>query len=220
MTPMKASYKTYLLLFLLLTSLMAEAQQSNTLLSTEDYDDGLRYDLLMMRDEVHGYDKSRAIIEKKYGVASAQYKRLQIQVHAATLEQEAKIRLILNTYGWPGKSLVGEEGSTALWLVLQRSNKDLVKLGASHMNRAARNGEADHFQAAVLQDKALIMNGKKQWYGTQLYTNQETGSLEIFPIADESNLNKRRHEMHLEPIENYLSSLKVNYTYAKDTLHR
>ncbi len=217
---MKASYKTYILLFLLLTSLMAEAQQRNQLQATEDYDDGLRYDLLMMRDEMHGLDKSRTVIEKKYGIASAQYKRLEVQANTIALEQEAKIRFILNNYGWPSISLVGEEGSTALWLVVQRTNKDLVKMGATLMSRAARNGEADRFQAAVLQDKALILNGKKQWFGTQLYTNKETGSLEVFPIADEANLNKRRLEMNLEPIESYLSSLKVNYTFSKDTLHR
>ena len=50
-----------------------------------------------------------------------------------------------------------------------------------------------------------------QLYGTQLWKSPKTMKLELLPIQDERNVNKRRAEIGLEPLENYLRPLGIDY---------
>jgi hypothetical protein len=206
---MKTSYKALTILALFLTYTIVGAQHREIALSTAHLNEALRYELLMMRDDIKGLQKSKFIIERKHGPQSAQYEKLSTEIKELDKQHSVRVMDITSAYGWPGYSLVGKDGANALWLITQRLDKDILKACAPMIVKAARAGEADKFQAAVFQDKALILNGKKQWFGTQLYANPETGKIEIFPVADEINLNNRRVEMNLEPINEYLSKYQA-----------
>jgi hypothetical protein len=209
---MKTSYKALTVLALFLTSTIVGAQHREIALSTAHLNEALRYELLMMRDDVKGLQKSKFIIERKYGPQSAQYEKLSTEIQELDKQHSVRVGEITSAYGWPGYSLVGKDGANALWLITQRLDKDILKACAPLIIKAARAGEANKFQAAVLQDKALILNGKKQWFGTQLYINAETGKVEVFPVADEANLENRRLEMNLGPISEYLTKYQTAYS--------
>ena len=57
------------------------------------------------------------------------------------------------------------------------------------LKEALRKGEADRDDAAMLEDRILMWEGKKQIYGTQLSFNQVTKKLEFWPTADEEGVD-------------------------------
>jgi len=65
---------------------------------------------------------------------------------------------------------------------------------------------------ALLEDRVLVREGNAQIYGTQLKRNQETGALELEPITDEANVDKRRAEMGMESLADYLKRFDLEYT--------
>lgn len=60
-------------------------------------------------------------------------------------------------------------------------------------------------------DSILVNEDKVQVYGSQVRANPETGKGELYPVADEKNLNIRRAEIDLMPIEDYLKYMGIEY---------
>ncbi len=74
-----------------------------------------------------------------------------------------------------------------------------------------KKGEIDASNVALLEDRILVREGKEQIYGTQLKTNERTGKLELSPIKDEENVDKRRQAVGLPPIAEYLKTFGLQY---------
>lgn len=109
-----------------------------------------------------------------------------------------KMKDIVKKYGWPGKSLVGENGAHGAWLLIQHSVHDLKfqKKCLVLLKQAVKTGEASKKHLAYLIDRILVNSGKKQIYGTQFYKNKN-GKLDLKPIRDRKNADKRRKKMGL-----------------------
>jgi outer membrane protein OmpA-like peptidoglycan-associated protein len=73
------------------------------------------------------------------------------------------------------------------------------------MRDAVKNGKADPSQLALLEDRVALGQGKKQIYGSQIIKDPVTGKDTIAPIEDFANVDKRRAEVGLEPLEEYVS---------------
>lgn len=56
----------------------------------------------------------------------------------------ARLRAIITDYGWPGRSLVGEDGAAAAWLLLQHAvlAPDLTREAVTLLQRAVRLGKS------------------------------------------------------------------------------
>src|SRR5262249_48987230 len=54
----------------------------------------------------------------------------------------ARMKQILATHGWPGRSLVGEDGAHAAWLLVQHSDDQFMADSLPLMEQAVRKGEA------------------------------------------------------------------------------
>ena len=76
---------------------------------------------------------------------------------------------VLADVGWPGKSLVGEDGAQAAWLLAQHASRDLSfqRRCLGLLTTAVQQGEATLVQQANLTDRVLLHEGKPQEYGTQ-----------------------------------------------------
>lgn len=59
----------------------------------------------------------------------------------------------------------------------------------------------------LLKDSVLVGEGKPQIYGTQAKINKEN-QVELYPVEDIKNLDKRRASAGLEPIDVYLKNLQ------------
>jgi len=118
---------------------------------------------------------------------------------------------ILNKYGWLGPEEIGEQGSLTLFLVIQHADQLTQEKYLPIMREAVKNGKANGSDLALLEDRVLIGQGKKQIYGSQITMDSRTGQYMLYPIEDEINVNKRRASVGLEPIEEYVKHFGIKY---------
>ncbi|MFC7521641.1 DUF6624 domain-containing protein [Xanthomonas populi] len=92
-----------------------------------------------------------------------------------------------------GLSEVGDGAVSAQFLILQHSgNRTLQADMAQQMQELVEKGEFPKDAFATFIDRQLVYDGKPQRFGTQ--ANE---SFELYPIEDESNVDKRRESMGL-----------------------
>lgn len=115
----------------------------------------------------------------------------------------ARVCEILDAKGWLGSKEVGANGNSALFLVIQHADMNIQEKYLPMMREAVKNGMARGADLALLEDRVLMRNGKKQIYGSQLRTDPETGVTYFFPIEDVDHVNERRAAVGLEPLEDY-----------------
>ncbi|RZT00014.1 BT_3928 family protein [Aquimarina brevivitae] len=119
------------------------------------------------------------------------------------------IEKVFDTYGYPGKSLVGEESSSAAWLVIQHSDK--IDQYLPLIKEAAEKDEIPFRLAAMMEDRSLMQNNKEQIYGTQgtviTTKNNKTVPL-IWPIKNPEDVNERRNAAGFDStVEEYCQGL-------------
>ena len=136
---------------------------------------------------------------------------------AATAEEsridsvnQARLKEIVTEYGWPGKSLVGEEAALAAFLILQHADLDLQKEYLPLFEAAAEKGEVAPMHLAMLQDRILRRQDQPQIYGTQLWNDPSTGELGLYPVRDSASVDIRRDSVGLRPIGDYLRNMGID----------
>lgn len=164
----------------------------------------LQSELLKMKEE----DQQGRL--KMHGPGAA---KASPEEHKAFWEKQGEIdrrnmkRLeeIIQEHGWPGKSLVGEEAAGAAFLILQHAEPEVLAKYFPLLKEAAAKGEADPQDAAMMEDRNLMYQGKKQIYGTQISNG------ELYPIENEENVDARRAAVGLPPLAEYLKYFGLEY---------
>ena len=132
-----------------------------------------------------------------------------------------KVEKIVEKYGYPGKELVGEKLSNAVWYVIQHSKLPIIEKYFPLMIKAQENGDLSKQQIAMMKDRMLMYQGKEQIYGTQgagrLFVNPETKKEEwtnfIWPIENPEKVNELRTSMDIKmSIEEYAKSMGIDYS--------
>lgn len=122
-----------------------------------------------------------------------------------------RLKEIIDEYGWPGRTLVGERASRSAWLLAQHADLDpKFQERALELMEAMEPGEVDPRDVAYLKDRVLVADGEHQIYGTQF----ECRAGELVPrtpIVDERNVDERRDEVGLEPLDDYKRSFAETY---------
>ena len=118
---------------------------------------------------------------------------------------------IIDTKGWPKKSVVKEDAALTVFLVIQHADLETQKKYLPIMKEAANNGEADWSSLALLIDRVNLGEGKEQIYGSQIYRNED-GSFYVKDLEEPEYVNQRRKEVGLGPIEDYLSRYGIEWT--------
>ncbi|MEY4804632.1 MAG: hypothetical protein RL331_1151 [Bacteroidota bacterium] len=139
------------------------------------------------------------------GLTMTEFLQQSMEKQAIQDEQNlAWIKVLIQTYGYPGKTIVGEKHAEVAWLVLQHSSLDDLKMFLPLIKEAYQHGEIDPICYAKSKDRVLIGDRKPQLFGTQLYFNIESQSYAIYQIKNKKKLNKRRCKLGLDSIESYL----------------
>ncbi|GAB3735485.1 hypothetical protein GCM10027594_16770 [Hymenobacter agri] len=130
-----------------------------------------------------------------------------------------RVKVIVQQYGYPGKTLVGEPTNEAAWYVIQHS--DAIGQYLPLIKKAADRGELPYRLYAQMLDRQLMRAGKPQRYGTQGYgysiTNPQTGRHEaqppfIWPIENPARVNERRREAGFPTtVEQNAAALGIQY---------
>ncbi|HEY0099687.1 MAG TPA: DUF6624 domain-containing protein [Pyrinomonadaceae bacterium] len=110
----------------------------------------------------------------------------------------SRLREIVAQHGWPGRSVVGEDGCEAAWLVVQHAvlEPEFQRECLGLLERAVASGEAQGWQLAYLTDRVLMYEGKAQIYGTQ-YVPVEGGKSAPYTIAEPEHVDARRRAVGL-----------------------
>lgn len=114
-----------------------------------------------------------------------------------------RLRQILAEVGWPGRSLVGDDGAEAAWRILQHAigEPDLMRGCLPALEEAVAAGEARALELAMLEDRIHVFEGRPQRYGTQ-YDWDPTGTwmVPMGTVEDPARIDERRRSVGLEPM--------------------
>lgn len=123
-------------------------------------------------------------------------------------DNTAWMKTVLDKHGWPGFSLVGEQGAQAAWLLVQHAAADVPfqRHCLDLLTTAFEKGDVSASDVAYLTDRVRVLEGKPQRYGTQFGTFD--GELRPFPIEQEAEVDQRRAQMGLEPLAVYAERMR------------
>ena len=123
-----------------------------------------------------------------------------------------QVENLITKYGWLGKSFVGINGNAALFFVIQHADLATQLKYFPLLQKSVEDGESRPSNWALMKDRILMRQEKKQIYGSQVVFNKITGAQEFYPIEDEKNVNIRRAEIGMQPLEEYAKLFGINYT--------
>lgn len=107
------------------------------------------------------------------------------------LLNQGEVKCLLQEYGYPRKSKVGNMAAQAPWLVIQHADLETQKALLPQLKAACQNGDLPKAMIAALEDRIEIREGRPQKYGTQ------TGC----KLLDKTKVNQWRKAVGLPPME-------------------
>ncbi len=127
------------------------------------------------------------------------------EIQAMEIRHLARMKEIIALVGWPGRSLVGEEGAQDAWILVQHCDRDLgfQEKCLSLLKRASDSGDAAKEHYAYLLDRVRVNEGKPQVFGTQM------GESDLLPVEEPARLDERRRSVGLEPVADYVKRLRA-----------
>jgi Family of unknown function (DUF6624) len=113
--------------------------------------------------------------------------------------------------GWPGRSMVGEDGAHAAWLLAQHADRDpaFQRQCLDLITEAAKSGEASLTELAYLTDRVLLAEGQLQEYGTQMEGLEEGWVPRR--LRDPETVDERRAAMSLGRLSEYIARMAHDY---------
>jgi len=187
----------------------AEANLDKTLVATLDS---------IFNDDQNGRQQLKEV-EAIYGVDSKELKAHWKMISEKDSINLIKVKTILDTRGWLGEDVVGEQGNTTLFLVIQHSDIKTQEHYLPMMRQAVKNGKAKGSSLALLEDRVALRQGRMQIYGSQINRDIKTQSFYVSPLEDPDNVDKRRAEVGLQPLAEYLLNWNLVWDaeqYKKD----
>ena len=157
--------------------------------------DELRRELLAMREEDL---RVRAEVIAGSSSFDGYHPRME-EVHK---RNATRLKEIIAQHGWPGRSLVGEDGAVAAWFIAQHAISDppFQRHVLELLREAAHRGEVSAMAVAFLEDRIRACEGRPQIYGTQ-FEPDEHGIPQPCPIEDPEHVNERRLAIGMNTIE-------------------
>jgi len=117
---------------------------------------------------------------------------------------EIKISSILDEKGWPKKVIIGEQGNWTICNVIQHSDNTIRLKYLPLMRQAVKEGQLAPRFLVRTEDRVATEQSKLQIYGGQMKYYPETKSFNVWPVFDPINIDKRRAEIGLGPIAEFL----------------
>ena len=168
----------------------------------KDYYQGLR-----LRSKVRLFISS-------YGAMSKEMDSLNQAISNFDSLTVVKASAIIENYGWPGKSMVGEIANKSVFYAIQHADLEIMKKYYEALKESVKTGESDPWGFALLTDRILIDSNKPQMYGTQYYFDEEVGQYFFYPIENIREANRMPRKVGMQPLKKYA---KRNNIVISDT---
>lgn len=153
-----------------------------------------------------------ALIEaiQRHGPGSLEVAALAKEQHSIDQSNLGRLEKIVANGGWPKLSIVGPKAASAAFLIVQHAELAAQQRYLPVLRKAVTAGEARASDLALLEDRILIGQDKKQLYGSQLRSDGK-GGWEFYPIEDEAGVDERRRSVGLPPLADYARQFGFEY---------
>ncbi len=140
------------LVFILMTSSLATAQKESIL------NPALAKELKSMRDYDQKLRNKWVGMIKKDKKGTKKFDELTDLLIATDEKNTARMKAIVNQYGWPTRSMVGNGPSNNAWLIVQHADRDpLFQIACLPLLKAAVDADqANPSNYAYLYDRAAV----------------------------------------------------------------
>jgi hypothetical protein len=157
--------------------------------------DALREELMAMRAE--DLRVRQELVES--GELGGSYVPRMEAVHVRNAE---RLKTIIDEHGWPDEKTAGEDGANAAWLIVQHAIgfPDFQRRCLSLLRLSAGEGSVPRWQAAYLEDRIAIQEGRPQRYGTQWLDDPVDGRIRPWKLAHPDRVDELRAEAGLQPM--------------------
>ncbi len=161
-----------------------------------------------LREEDQRPRQELEVLQSKYTEADPEFQQFLHDWSSSDSLCLIKAEAIIQQYGYPGKSLVGESRQDVIWLIIQHAPLEKQEKYLPLIETAAQKGDLQKSAWAMLLDRIRMDKGQPQVYGSQLVYDEAKG-WKFHEIEDEANVNKRRAEVGLGPLEEYAAYMGV-----------
>lgn len=169
--------------------------------------------LLAILDSIYTDDQSYRLksdaISQKHGYQSAEMTALWDTIQVKDSINLIKVTKILDERGWLGPDVVGRQGSATLFLVIQHADIKTQEKYLPMMRDAVKKGNANAANLALLEDRVLLRQGKRQIYGSQIGMMPGTEKHYVLPLEDPDHVDERRAAVGLGKLQDYVSHWNI-----------
>lgn len=83
------------------------------------------------------------------------------------------------------------------------------------MRNAVRKGNVKSNHLALFEDRVALRKGGKQIDGSQIGRDKKTGEFYVLPLIDPDNVDKRRAEVGLVTIQEYIQRWGITWNVER-----
>lgn len=170
----------------------------------------LKKEFLKRKKQDQGFRKLMAASNDSFFIDSIL--RLQNKID---LDNQIYLDEIINKYGCPTISLVGDTASHVAWLIVQHAdnNVEFQEKYLPYIMKAAWVQQVKLTEVAYLHDRILVNKGLPQIYGTQFKDTVINMKYKIIPkpIKNIKEVDKFRHFVGLNSLMEYLNFAEKKY---------
>jgi len=152
-------------------------------------------------------DADQAI--RKRALADPKNEALHAEWNAVDAKNLARMKEIIDRYGWPTVAMVGKDGVGAAWTLSQHADPPFLHRVLPMMKKSVDAGELPGGLYATSLDRTLIQDKQKQVYGSQFDT--QNGHCQPLPMEDPDHVDDRRKAIGLGPLSEYAKQLCEMY---------
>ncbi len=178
---------------------------------TSDVVEKLKKILNKVFEDDQKYRRNSKKLLDQYGPDSKEVQEVVEKTAKLDKKNLERIEIILEQYGWLSEDIIGFKESEAIFLVIQHASLEVQIKYFPIMEKAVELGNARKCDLAMLQDRILVKQGKKQIYGTQLIYNEEEKQYVVEPLVYPEKVDERRQSVGLPPMNEYLKCYDLTW---------
>lgn len=141
---------------------------------------------------------------REYSIDSTQIIRV---LRMADEQNFRRLKEIIHEFGFPNREMIGKEAMEGVFFIIQHVgwiDQEWQRAQLPQIEKAVKRGDLEVRKYAFLIDRVQVNAGEPQLYGTQFVSDKSgSGNMVLAETEDPENLDRRRMEMGLMPIDLY-----------------
>lgn len=116
------------------------------------------------------------------------------RMEAIHVRNAARLRELVDRYGWPAEDIAGTDGAEAAWLIAQHAigEPEFQRRALVWMTECVVEGRIPAWHVAHLEDRIAMYEGRPQRFGTQWIDDPRDGRSRPWRLADPEHVNELR----------------------------